>query len=604
MHKARRNITRAAWRLAKCYWTSEEKWSAWVLLVGVLALNLGNVYISVRINEWNRSFYSALQAFDSGALFSQLGNFCILVFFAISMSGYGLYLTQMLQIRWRRWLTGRYLDSWLAEQAYYKLGLGDRTDNPDQRITEDLNQFTAYVLNLSVGLISSLVSLFSFLIILWGLSGPADIALGQWVTLHIPGYLVWAALIYATIGTWLTIKIGRPLVALNCARQRFEADFRFSLMRFRENAESVALCGGESAELKLFKERFDSVFANCCQIMRRQMRLSWFTLGYAQVAVIFPVVVISPRYFLKQIGLGGLMQAVNAFSFVQNALSFIINSYTDIAAWQAVTERLDGFEQRLQVIHQGTPGPEKPIVRRGGQGLAVKELDIDTPDGTPLLRGVSFAPARGMAVLIAGASGVGKSTLLRAIAGIWPYGRGEIRLGKGLTLFVPQRPYLPLGTLADALRYPYNEKNGVPIQRIAVLLEQVGLGSLVAELDEVQNWSQRLSLGEQQRLAFVRIMLLKPSLLFLDEATSALDEDSEARLYGLLRRAPWRPTIVSVGHRSTLRGFHDQIVEVAAFSPSLQLPFCVPNRLLEPRPAFVLTPLPGFADRPARVPPL
>src|SRR6202162_1495504 len=571
--RVRRNITRTAWLLAQCYWTSEEKWSAWALLVGVIALNLGNVYVSVRINEWNRSFYNALQAFDREGLFHQLGNFGILVFFAISMSVYSLYLSQMLQIRWRRWLTSRYLGSWLAERAYYQLELGGRTDNPDQRIAEDLNQFTTYVLSLSVGLISSVVSMISFLIILWGLSGPADLALGTWVTLHIPAYLVWAALLYAGIGTWLTVKIGRPLVPLNYARQRFEADFRFSLVRFRENAESVALYGGEPVELKLFKERFGSVFENFCQIMKRQKRLTWFTLGYAQVAVIFPVVVISPRYFLKQIGLGGLMQAVNAFSFVQNALSFIINSYTDIAAWQAVTERLGGFEERLEEVHQGKQGaPRQIVLQRGGVGLELKELDIDTPDGTPLLRGVSFAPARGGALLIAGPSGAGKSTLLRAIAGIWPYGRGQIRLGKGLILFVPQRPYLPLGNLASALRYPCTEQGMFPIPRLEAVLEKVGLGWLAAELDEVQNWSQRLSLGEQQRLAFARILLLKPALLFLDEATSALDEASETRLYSLLRTAPWRPTIVSVGHRSTLRGFHDQILDVIAFNPSSDRP--------------------------------
>jgi putative ATP-binding cassette transporter len=602
--RVRRNITRVAWRLAKCYWTSEEKWSAWALLVGVIVLNLGNVYISVRINEWNRSFYNALQTFDSGELFRQLGNFCILVFFAISMSVYGLYLSQTLQIRWRRWLTNRYLGSWLAERAYYQLELGGRTDNPDQRIAEDLNQFTTYVLSLSVGLISSVVSMISFLIILWGLSGPADLALGTWVTLHIPAYLVWAALLYAGIGTWLTVKIGRPLVPLNYARQRFEADFRFSLVRFRENAESVALYGGEPVELKLFKERFGSVFENFCQIMKRQKRLTWFTLGYAQVAVIFPVVVISPRYFLKQIGLGGLMQAVNAFSFVQNALSFIINSYADIAAWQAVTERLGGFEERLHAVHQAMRTPGQIVVRRGGFGVALKELDIDMPDGTPLLRGVSFAPARGEAVLIAGASGAGKSTLLRAIAGIWPYGRGEIRLGEGPLLFVPQRPYLPLGTLANALRYPRGEKNAFPLSRLAAVLEEAGLGWLAAELDDVQNWSQRLSLGEQQRLAFVRILLLKPALLFLDEATSALDEDSEARLYGLVRAAPWQPTIVSVGHRSTLRNFHDQILDVAAFSPLPQHPVYVPKQFLESRATFVVPPLPPFTEHPARVPAL
>ncbi len=590
--RVRRNITRAAWRLAKCYWTSEEKWTAWALLIGVIGLNLGNVYISVRINEWNRSFYNALQAFDSGELFRQLGLFCILVFFAISMSVYGLYLSQMLQIRWRRWLTGRYLDAWLAEQAYYQLELGGRTDNPDQRIAEDLHQFTTYVLSLSIGLISSVVSLISFLVILWGLSGPADIALGQWGTLHIPAYLVWAALLYAGVGTWLTVKIGRPLVPLNYARQRFEADFRFSLMRFRENAESVALYGGEPVELKLFKERFGSVFENFCQIMKRQKRLTWFTLGYAQVAVIFPVVMISPRYFLKQIGLGGLMQAVNAFSFVQNALSFIINSYADIAAWQAVTERLGGFEERLQAVHEAKRTTRRIVIRRGGMGVAFKELDLDLPDGTPLLRGVNFAPARGGAVLIAGGSGAGKSTLLRAIAGIWPYGYGEVSLGKGPMLFVPQRPYLPLGTLASALRYPRSEKNTFPILRLALALEEVGLGALAAELEDVQNWSQRLSLGEQQRLAFARILLLKPALLFLDEATSALDEASEAKLYGLLRAAPWRPTIISVGHRSTLRSFHDQILDIATFNPASDHPVYVPNLFLDPHPTFVVTPKP------------
>jgi putative ATP-binding cassette transporter len=604
MRTTRRNITRTAWRLAQCYWTSEEKWSAWALLVGVIGLNLGNVYVSVRINEWNRSFYNALQAFDREGLFRQLGNFGILVFFAISMSVYSLYLSQMLQIRWRRWLTSRYLGTWLAERAYYQLELGGRTDNPDQRIAEDLNQFTTYVLSLSVGLISSVVSLISFLIILWGLSGPADISLGPWTTLHIPAYLVWAALLYAGIGTWLTVKIGRPLVPLNYAHQRFEADFRFSLMRFRENAESVALYGGEAVEFKLFKERFGSVFENFCQIMKRQKRLTWFTLGYAQVAVIFPVVVISPRYFLKQIGLGGLMQAVNAFSFVQNALSFIINSYADIASWQAVTERLGGFEERLEAVHQGKGAPRQVVLQRGGVGFELKELDIDTPDGTPLLRGVSFASTCGVALLIAGPSGAGKSTLLRAIAGIWPYGKGQIRLGKGSILFVPQRPYLPLGNLAGALCYPCTEQGMFPIPRLEAVLEKVGLGWLAAELDDVQNWSQRLSLGEQQRLAFARILLLKPALLFLDEATSALDEVFEERLYSLLRTAPWQPTIVSVGHRSTLRSFHDQVLDVAAFSPPSEHVLYLPDLFVEPRPTFVVPPLPAFVDHSIRLPSL
>ena len=397
---AGKSIVCDAWRLAKTYWTSEEKWSAWGLLVAVVALNLGNVYISVRINDWNRSFYGALQAFDSGELFRQLGIFCVLVAFAISMSAYALYLNQMLQIRWRRWLTRKYLGAWLADRVYYHLQLGSTTDppgrdssgadNPDQRIAEDINQFTTYVLSLSIGLLTSIVSLVSFLIILWWLSGPVEIPFGKWGTAHVPAYLVWAALLYAGIGTWLTVKIGRLLVPLNFARQRFEGDFRFSLLRLRENAESVALYGGESVELGLFNERFGSVFENFRRIMKRQKRLNWFTLGYAQVAVIFPVVVVSPRYFAKQIGLGGLMQVVNAFAFVHNSLSFVINAYTDIAAFQAVTQRLNGFEKRLLEIHESSRASQGIVVRRGGVGVAVEDLDLDLPDGTPLLRGVAF----------------------------------------------------------------------------------------------------------------------------------------------------------------------------------------------------------------------
>jgi len=566
MKQTKRSSLRDAWRLAKPYWTSEEKWSAWGFLLAVVGLNLGNVYISVRLNQWSNAFYNALQAFNGGEFFRQIGIFSILAALYIVFAVYALYLNQMLQIRWRRWLTQRYLGAWLADRAYYHLQLGGTTDNPDQRISEDLNQFTTYVLTLSLGLLTSAVSLFSFLWILWGLSGPASIPLGKWGTLQIPAYLVWAALFYAGAGTWLTIKIGRPLVPLNFAQQRFEADFRFSLVRLRENAESVALYGGETVELGVFKDRFRGVFDNFRHIMKRQKRLTWLTAGYGQVALIFPVVVVAPRYFAKQIGLGGLMQVVNAFTSVQSALSFIVTSYTQIATWQAVTERLSSFQERLLAVRQPIHLSRQIATRHEDVGIAVDEVDLDLPDGAPLLRGVTFASKRGATVLIVGPTGAGKSTLLRAIAGIWPYGRGKIRLGGGRILFVPQRPYLPLGSLASALLYPGGDNASVPTEKLTAVLRAVGLGALTHELELVENWSQRLSLGEQQRLAFARILLVKPALLFLDEATSALDESSEANFYGLLRAAAaWRPTVVSVAHRSTLRDFHEQRLEIAEF---------------------------------------
>jgi vitamin B12/bleomycin/antimicrobial peptide transport system ATP-binding/permease protein len=565
MDSAKRHLLRDAWRLIIPYWTSEEKWAARGLVTGVVALNLGSVYIGVRINEWNRGFYNALQTYDKGELIHQFWIFCLLGVCAMLISVNALFLNQWLQIRWRRWLTRRYLAEWLSDRAYYHLQYLSTTDNPDQRISEDLSQFTAYAMNLSVGLISSVVSLASFLFILSQLSGSADIPLGSWGTLHIPAVLVWSALLYAGVGTWLTIIVGRPLVSLNFARQRYEADFRFSLVRLRENTESIAFYGGEPIELGVFHDRFSSVFTNFMGIMRRQRILGFFTQGYAQMATIFPYLVIAPSYFDKLITLGGLMQVVNAFSFVQNSLSFIVNSYPDIAAFLAVTQRLSVFEERLHAIREGISAPRRIQIQYTGKGVHVRGLDLDLPDGTPLLRGVSFEPKKGESFLITGPTGVGKSTVLRAIAGIWLFGSGEIRLGDERILFVPQRFYLPLGTLENALLYPYEESSG--IKHFDEILERVGLGSFADEIETVDNWSQRLSLGEQQRLAFARVLLAKPSIVFLDETTSALDEEAEAELYSLLRAASWRPTVISFGHNTSLLRFHDNVFDLSACKP-------------------------------------
>ena len=576
IQRAKRSLLHEAWRIARVYWTSEEKWSARGLLGLIVAINLGNVYVGIQMNVWNRGFYNALQVFDSGELLRQLGYFFLIASSGVLLTVYALYFNQMLQIRWRRWLTEKYLNQWLTNQAYYQLQLKSTIDNPDQRISEDVQLFTTQACTLGLGLFTSIVGMASFLVILWGLSGTGAIPLGKFGTVYIPGYLVWAALLYAGVATWITTKIGRALVPLNFRKQRFEGDFRFSLVRIRENAESVASYGGERVELGVFQERFHNVADNFRRIMKRQMRLGWFTNSYGQVALVFPYLVVSPRYFAKQMPLGGLMQVVNAFVYVSDRLSYIITAYSDIVAWFAVTERLAGFERELEELRNPPPEWDHRIaVRRSGVSVSVEDLDLDLPDGSALLRGVSCQPPTGSALLISGPTGTGKSTLLRAIAGIWPFGRGNIRIGEGRMLLVPQRPYLPLGTLANALSYPGTDGKGFTAARLGAALGEVGLGSYAAQLDVVDNWGQRMSLGEQQRLAFARVLLAEPALVFLDEATSGLDEAGEARLYGLLRSAPWQPTVVSVGHRSTLIKFHDAILDLAPYIP-LKKPVVMP----------------------------
>jgi vitamin B12/bleomycin/antimicrobial peptide transport system ATP-binding/permease protein len=566
MSQGKRSFLRDAWRLAKPYWSSEEKWSAWGLLLAVIALNLAGVYISVRINTFQRDFFNAIQEYDWSAFWYQLALFVVLAAADVSFTVYQVYLQQMLQIRWRRWLTKRYLDTWLDARAYYRLQLQDGgTDNPDQRISDDLERFTRQSLGLTVGTAGFLnagVTLLSFLAILWELSGSAELPLGPLGTVVIPGYMVWCALLYAVGGTWVTFKIGRPLVRLNFERQRYEADFRFSMARLRENTESVALYGGEGRERRNFLDRFASVVINFRGIMSRIKRLGWYTSSYNLVAIVFPYLVASPRYFAKEMTLGDLQQTADAFGQVQQSLSFIITAYTEIAEWQSVVQRLSGFEARAREIADAARAPQAIEVSRGGNGVAVEALDLNLPDGTPLLRDVSFAVPGGESLLIAAPTGTGKSTLLRAIAGIWPFGRGRVRLGEARVLFLPQRPYLPLGNLRTALLYPHEDED-VPDERIAAALRQVGMGALARELDTIDNWAHRLSLGEQQRIAFARVVLSEPEIVFLDEATSALDEESEAALYGILHRAPWRPTIISVGHRTTLRALHERVMTLA-----------------------------------------
>jgi putative ATP-binding cassette transporter len=552
-----RQLLHDAWAMTRPYWFSKDGWAASGVLLAVVALNLGVVFINVLLNKWNNTFYDALQNKDYAIFLHQLILFSGLAGAFIILTVYQLYLNQMLQIRWRSWFTDRYLRAWLTESTYYRMQfLAGGADNPDQRVAEDINLFISSTLNLSIGGLRAVVTLISFVDILWGLSGALTISVGG-SPITLPGYLVWAALLYALAGTWFTSWIGRPLARLNFDQQRYEADFRFGLVRFRENAEGVALYHGEADELRAFHERFASVVRNWWDIMRQQKRLTWFTAGYGQAAAVFPFLVVAPRYFRGQIHLGGLMQTAAAFGQVQDSLSYIVSSYADIAAWRSVVERLAGFQRALELARiQTATSVGIRHADRDGEGLILDGLEVDLPGGQPLVTNVNLSLGRGDSALLCGPSGAGKSTLLRAIAGIWPFGSGEIRMpSNSRVLFLPQKPYLPIGTLREVVSYP-TPAGGVDEATLRQVLKAVGLPDLARKLDENSHWALQLSPGEQQRIAFARALAQKPDWLFLDEATSSVDEATEAFLYRLVRNQLPGTTLFSIGHRSTLRRFH------------------------------------------------
>ncbi|MGE0858215.1 MAG: ABC transporter ATP-binding protein/permease [Gammaproteobacteria bacterium] len=546
------------WALVKPYWQSEEKGTAWLLLVAVVGLNLGLVYLLVQLNEWNNAFYNSLQDKNFDAFKAQLAKFSIIAFVFIAVAVYQTYLRQLLQIRWRRWLTGVFLQDWLAHRCYYRIELRNQgTDNPDQRIQEDLNTFTEATLALSLDLMRSVITLLSFVVILWRLSGPLSFTLGGHL-ITVPGYMLWCAIGYAVLGTWLTHKIGRPLIGLNFQQQRFEADLRYGLVRLRENAEGVAFYHGEQDEHRNLSGRFAHVVDNFVMLMNRNKRLGWFTNVYGQLAIIFPFVVSAPRFFGGQIRLGDLMQISSAFRNVQESLSWFIDSYSAIAGWKATVNRLTSFHEAIQEAQSAAADGRGVSLQSDAAdaSLAVEHLTLELPDGRVLLddSAISLEPHENL--LLTGPSGSGKSTLFRALAGIWPFGRGRVRVPAGArTLFLPQRPYLPLGTLREVVCYPAGAAS-VSDADIAAALTACELPHLVSALDEDHRWGQRLSPGEQQRLAFARALLYRPDWLFLDEATSALDDALERKLYGLLRERLPDTTVVSIAHRPTVAAWH------------------------------------------------
>jgi putative ATP-binding cassette transporter len=550
---------RRIWALTTPYFGSEEKWRARGLLAAIIALNLGSVYLLVLLNDWNRTFYDALQEKNQAVFWTQLGRFTYLAFALIVVAVYRFWLTQLLEMRWRAWMTRHYLGRWLKGNAFYRMelarfsGEAAAPDNPDQRIQEDLNLFTSATISLSMGLLNAVVTLVSFVGILWTLSGTFSFELGG-TTYAIPGFMVWAAIAYCLVGSLITHRIGRVQIPLNFRQQRLEADFRHHMVRVREYSEAIALDRGQGVERGHLDVRFSHVLANWLQLLKAQKNLTWFTSFFGQAAVVFPFLVAAPRFFSGAIQLGELMQISSAFGQVQDSLAWLIDNYSSLASWRATADRLTSFEQNVTAQEGLAAGADMSA----GDELSTQGLDLALPSGAALLGGLALHARAGDHVLVKGPSGSGKSTLFRAIAGIWPYARGHVTVPAD-TMAIPQQPYFPDGRLRDALAYP-EPATRYDDEALRQALDDALLPQLKARLDDEDAWGQKLSGGERQRLALARVFLKNPRWVLADEATAALDGEAEQVLYRrLVERIDKRNGgLISIAHRPALEAFHDR----------------------------------------------
>ncbi len=559
-----------AWQLIKLFWQSDQRFRAYLALGIVLILIWLGIAIRVAFSYWSNYFYTALQEYDKKAAIYLLFIFFGMAFVYIVLAVYRYYISQLIGLRWRRWLTDQFIGRWLEKRDYYYMETFEgETDNPDQRIQEDVLGLVTNSISLFIGLIGSVTSFVGFIYVLWTLSGRVHIDLGS-IEFHIPGYLVWVAIIYASVGSYLTYKIGRPLVGLNFEQQKREASFRFSAIDLRSHAEHVALYRGEDHQKGILHESFRSVLDNWYLIILRQKSLLWFTAGYNQVAVALPLIVALPNYFEKIFLLGGLMQSLRAFGQIQEALSYFVNSFTSIAEWRAITQRLTTFLNHLQAIDERVSKQNHLVFHQQVENkITTKQLSVSTPAETMLLKDINEEFVHGKNYLIKGRSGLGKSTFVRAIAGIWPYAMGEITFPqKKQVMYLPQKPYMPIGTLSEAILFP-DKKQPELERQVEQILRDCNLDHLIPRLHEKAAWSEQFSPGEQQRISFARILLHRPDWVFLDESTSMLDLGNEKRMYRLLKEKLPHCSIVSVGHRPSLDEFHEKVIDIEKYAVSL-----------------------------------
>lgn len=555
---SRRARAGAAWHLVRAYWVSAERWPARGLLALVIAFDLLIVYRFTRLSYWQKDFYDVLTNYDVDAFYARLLELAVIASAGIVLDAARTYTAQYLEIRWRHWMTEVFLQRWLAARAYYRFEHGHGADNPDQRIAEDLRLLASNTLALGLGLLSNLVTLASFAVIVWGLSGTLSLALGG-TTLELPGYIFWAAVLYALVGSWAMEKIGGRMVALDYTQQQREADFRVLLLRVREHAEQIAFYRGERAEETRLRDAFLAIRANWREIMTYTKRITIADSFYTEVGAIVPTLLVGPRYFARQMTFGDYMQLGQAFMRVRVALSWFIYKYKELALLRSVYRRLVEFERMLDA-----PPDTPAVIERRPQAGAIEAhgLRLRLPDGTPLGTAVDWRIAPGQRWLVRGPSGAGKSTLLRALAGLWPHADGLVVWPSACkAMFVPQQSYVPAGSLRAALCYPAGE-GAFDTACCVAALHAVRLGALAGALAQHEHWSKRLSPGEQQRLAFARVLLQRPDFVFLDEATAALDADNEAWLYAKLIAELPHAALVSVAHRDSLARFHGEVLEL------------------------------------------